>query len=952
MNNTKKISSVNELSSELQQRITSTQHLIDIYRGILGDEHREDVATVEQWVEECRNALASPSPVSVALLGGTGAGKSTLVNSLLGARVLPTNPISVCTSAITRVRYLAGSEYKASIEIVPRATWEKQVLLASEDIKAAKEGDDSDSAFVNTSVIPDDESARLIAIYGAEAFEMFSRDGDLSHLIEPSEIQEAFEKETIQLIFENTEDLRKGISRYLTSSEAFWPIVRSCVIEGPFESFDHGGELVDLPGLNDPNEAREEMTKTFLETAKFVWVVFNMKRSLGKEITQVLESRDLLNRLMAGGRISTLSFVGTHSDDVSTINPEDFGLEEDASNSEIALKRNELAEIELRSNLRNVARSVITSGESTSESTSLIDAFVESPAFMVSASNYLQIMGATKSRVLPIFEDKYETNVPSLGNHLKTLCIEAGPKANAYTLVSSLEEVVAELATLAREAQTEVALRNSQGAAAKVKLAETAKKSEEELKIDAEKIVSKLRRSLQGAVDRFDKGTALDEEVLIKAIQRITAGWAATHWATLRATTSRGGRFHSASKGEIDLIKELSAPVIQHSMIPWSNFFGKDLPNLTNEASSALQDVLTKYSNSLLQFGADDPEVKGVVTKLMSDLMADVIESVEVSLEVVKKAVESDLNQRRQELHRITEDAIASSMASVFASAAAERGTGMKVRMNATLESGSKKAVRLACGRVQKELGLTAKLAMGGVIEQVEPAAAKIAEKSIRITATLSDLAPTKKFATQQEIATLLSAVDAARRVVSPPIRFQDGVLSNKSTQEESADVPLANGTVNFDKKFVFVDASNVARSPGAAPDVQKLAKCREELFLKFPEASIVLVADASLPRLVEQDSDESDKVLLKKMISDEQLTIVPPGSPGKADKFILQLATSRTGLVVSNDSYREFHDEYQWLFDEGRLWGHTFVPGVGWEFSIRFPVRARPLPPPPVMKF
>ena len=952
MTNSKIITTVNELSAEIQQRITSSQHLIDIYRGILGDEHSEDVATVEQWVEECRLALASPAPVSVALLGGTGAGKSTLVNSLLGARVLPTSAISVCTSSITRVRFKDGSEYTASVEIVPRETWEKQVKLASDDVKSSKEGDDGDSSYVNTSVISDDESARIRAIYGDMSFEKFLQDGDVAHLEEPIEVQDAFEKKVIELVFNNTEDLRKGISRYLTSNDVFWPIVRSCTIEGPFDAFDHGGELVDLPGLNDPNEAREELTKSFLETAKFVWVVFNMKRSLGKELTQVLESRDLLNRLMAGGRISTLSFVGTHSDDVSTINPEDFGLEEDASNSDIALKRNELAEVELRSNLRNVARSVLSTGENTPEATSLVEALVDSPAFMVSASNYLQIMGATKSRVPVIFEDKYETNVPSLGHHLKTLCIEAGPKANAYTLVSSLEEVVAELATLAREAQTEMALRNNQGAAAKAKLAETAKNTEETLKSDAEKIVSRLRRSLQEAVDRFDKGTALDEEVVLRAVRATTNSWSTTHWATLRATTSRGGRFHSASKGEIDLIKELSDPVIKHSMKPWTDFFGKDLPNLTNEANNSLRDVLTKYSNSLLKFGANDPEVKGVVTELMSDLMADVIESVEVSLEVVKKEVESDLAQRRQELHRITDEAIGSSMASVFAKAAAERGTGMKVRMNATLETGSREAVRVACGRVQKELGQTAKLAMGAVIQLVEPAAEKIAEKSIRITATLSDLAPTKKFASQQEIATLLSAVDAARRVVSPAIRFQEGALSNRVEENESDEISLGKIDDQGEKTFVFVDASNVARSPGAPPDIQKLAKCREELILKFPDASIVLVADASLPRLVEQDSDEAAKQLLKKMMGDELLTIVPPGSPGKADRFILQLATRRNGLVVSNDSYREFHDDYQWLFNEGRLWGHTFVPGVGWEFSIRFPVRARPLPPPPIMNF
>ena len=43
---------------------------------------------------------------------------------------------------------------------------------------------------------------------------------------------------------------------------------------------------------------------------------------------------------------------------------------------------------------------------------------------------------------------------------------------------------------------------------------------------------------------------------------------------------------------------------------------------------------------------------------------------------------------------------------------------------------------------------------------------------------------------------------------------------------------------------------------------------------------------------------------------------------------------------VVSNDSFQEFHAEYEWLFEPGRLIGGKPVPGVGWIFSLRRPVR------------
>jgi hypothetical protein len=44
--------------------------------------------------------------------------------------------------------------------------------------------------------------------------------------------------------------------------------------------------------------------------------------------------------------------------------------------------------------------------------------------------------------------------------------------------------------------------------------------------------------------------------------------------------------------------------------------------------------------------------------------------------------------------------------------------------------------------------------------------------------------------------------------------------------------------------------------------------------------------------------------------------------------------------VVLSNDSFQEFHDEYPWLFDEGRLIGGKPVKGVGWVFTPRLPVR------------
>jgi hypothetical protein len=54
----------------------------------------------------------------------------------------------------------------------------------------------------------------------------------------------------------------------------------------------------------------------------------------------------------------------------------------------------------------------------------------------------------------------------------------------------------------------------------------------------------------------------------------------------------------------------------------------------------------------------------------------------------------------------------------------------------------------------------------------------------------------------------------------------------------------------------------------------------------------------------------------------------------------VLRIAERTGATVLSNDSFQEFHGEHPWLFDDGRLIGGKPVPGVGWIFTPRLPIR------------
>ena len=67
--------------------------------------------------------------------------------------------------------------------------------------------------------------------------------------------------------------------------------------------------------------------------------------------------------------------------------------------------------------------------------------------------------------------------------------------------------------------------------------------------------------------------------------------------------------------------------------------------------------------------------------------------------------------------------------------------------------------------------------------------------------------------------------------------------------------------------------------------------------------------------------------------ISNNELVAPPAGAVGRGDAFVLSIAQKANASILSNDSFQEFHADYDWLFDEGRLIGGKPVPHVGWVF-------------------
>ncbi|CAN5715249.1 hypothetical protein BH24ACT3_BH24ACT3_10850 [soil metagenome] len=136
--------------------------------------------------------------------------------------------------------------------------------------------------------------------------------------------------------------------------------------------------------------------------------------------------------------------------------------------------------------------------------------------------------------------------------------------------------------------------------------------------------------------------------------------------------------------------------------------------------------------------------------------------------------------------------------------------------------------------------------------------------------------------------------------------------------------------------KHVVVDGSNIATEGRTNPSLSQLNDAVTTFLRAHPHEKLTVVVDATFGHRI----DVSDKTLYEEALLAGELVCPPAGAIGRGDAFVLQIADQADATVLSNDSFHEFHGQYDWLFDEGRLIGGKPVPEVGWVFVNRTPVR------------
>ena len=135
---------------------------------------------------------------------------------------------------------------------------------------------------------------------------------------------------------------------------------------------------------------------------------------------------------------------------------------------------------------------------------------------------------------------------------------------------------------------------------------------------------------------------------------------------------------------------------------------------------------------------------------------------------------------------------------------------------------------------------------------------------------------------------------------------------------------------------YAVVDGSNIATEGRSVPSLAQLDDAVQQYQAEHPGVEVIVVVDATFGHRI----DPAERQAFDEAVAHNELVSPPAGAIGRGDAFVLRVAERTGAQVLSNDSFQEFHAEHPWLFDEGRLIGGKPVPGVGWIFTARTPVR------------
>lgn len=686
-----------EIRQELTERIeTVRSQLRAAISNHPNTRFREHWPTWQDQLNRIATDAKLRPEVPVALLGPTGAGKSTLINALLDARLLPVNVAKICTATVTEVAYAASPDYEATIEFVTEDEWRKEFEALVGEVADSEAPPDDAAPGESKGLNELSKSARekIIAVYRPES-PTDVRLSDLSVMKPPSSVTRAFAVGSETMRFDDPKRLAENVADFLSSDGRLWPIVRKVKIRGPFAPLESGATLVDLPGLNDPNEAREKVTKDYLKAAQYVWVVFGIKRGVTKELKEYLlnPEENILRQLVMDGRADALTLVATASDDLGDVDSaiKQYHLPEDAAEADAILERNRDVKGLSRQTLADMAHEIGRGAGLTSEETHLADQLANPAVFTVSARDYLRFSRLARGH--PALDEVGHTEVPALRQHLAEMGARYGVVAQVSRLHRQVDALLAEVAQLLDSENVRL---NGQS--------ETDAPQRKEIEGALERARTFLGTALQTLQERLVQDLETNQDVLGEkltlafsrgraGLNNYLEGLVRFNWNQIRAMVRRDGVYPGlggTGEGKFDFSNGIAKPVLDNIAVPWNDYFGERLRGILERWTERLIKATEEDGKRMLEAIEKVIKPSPVMHHDLDLYFQNTRKVLNEQFAQARARMEERITEVRRDLHRQIPMQIRNNMRPIYQKAAKDEGQGVGKRMVKLLSDGAR----------------------------------------------------------------------------------------------------------------------------------------------------------------------------------------------------------------------------------------------------------------------
>ena len=474
--------------------------------------------------------------------------------------------------------------------------------------------------------------------------------------------------------------------------------------------------------------------------------------------------------------------------------------------------------------------------------------------FFTSSTEYTRIIGTDVEQKLTSnskFATQEQTGIPALTAHINRITLEVGPKVLYRRIWNELLSAESSFRIVYNNQFVRFMGLNELNTERIAKLKQQVAQFTLDLNATTAELIVEMQKQLDVDTQSFFLTTQISQKGIERALEDFAIYLRSRHWATLRATTVRGGWFRSSSGEIIDLAQEASKPIIKKFLGPWVDLFATALMGILQILELKMDSYTDKYV-SLIQVAQEDVSDQVQFVAGLDDLLKAVENLIARDINKLKQQIQSEIESRRDTLIDLIVSSVRKVMAPAIEKASFERGSGMKVRMTETLVEGAAQLSPETYEKVLGEIVQAVNSTSQKLVELLNKVPLVTSERTSNINnyfealkkkpAVIDELSLTSLGKNINHFAGSLKEISYtfAKSIEANEIEFEEVLTSSSAIQSVIK--------AESKKDYIVVDGSNVATR--TMSDLKRVASltdllnCLAALQIEYPNAEIEVFVD------------------------------------------------------------------------------------------------------------